>query len=91
MVQKTQEEIKIKKIYFEDRGQDFLSWTLDEEGFVLISEPFQTNIWKGTQVILETIQIGARPKVILEWNKARKGIRGVKDITELNYQVIKIE
>ncbi len=90
MVQETPQK-KISKIYFEDRGQDFLEWELDEEGFVLVSKPFQTNIWKGTQVILETIQIGERPKVIFEWDKARKGIRGVKNIHELNYQVIKIK
>lgn len=79
------------KIYFEDKMQDFLEWELDKKGFVIDCQPFQGWVWNGTQVILETIEIGARPKVILKSDKARKGIRGVKDITEMNYKIIKIE
>lgn len=81
----------IQKIYFEDRGQDFLVWTLDKEGFVINSEPFQKSIWEGTQVILGSIKIGYRPKLVFKEDLARKGVRGVKDISELNYQVIKVK
>ncbi|QRE00437.1 hypothetical protein [Burkholderia phage BCSR52] len=38
-------------IQFEDRGQDFLSWTLDENGVVIECKPFQAWLWKGRQVV----------------------------------------
>ena len=44
------------KIRFEDKGQDFLEWTLNKKGFVTKSMPFQTSIWKGTKVILISVK-----------------------------------
>ncbi len=37
-------------IEFQDHGQDFLVWTLDETGVVTESWPFQTDIWRGLKV-----------------------------------------
>jgi hypothetical protein len=43
-------DIKINTKYiieFEDFGQDFLTWYIDEDGYILDSKPFQRNIWAG--------------------------------------------
>ena len=38
-------------IEFEDLGQDFLVWTLNENGVVIECKPFQAWLWKGRQVV----------------------------------------
>lgn len=38
------------KITFEDHGQDFLTWQLDNNGIVVESQPFQAAQWCGVQV-----------------------------------------
>lgn len=38
------------EIHFEDHGQDFLWWKLDEAGKVIDCGPFQGSIWCGKQV-----------------------------------------
>lgn len=40
----------MRKIHFEDNGQDFLWWTLDVEGNVIDCGPFQYSIWVGSHV-----------------------------------------
>ncbi|WP_025129703.1 hypothetical protein [Pseudomonas sp. PH1b] len=37
-------------IEFQDHHQDFLVWTVDEEGFVTESRPYQTDVWGGCKV-----------------------------------------
>lgn len=38
-------------IEFEDHGQDFLKWEIDEAAIVIDSKPFQFGIWGGCQVL----------------------------------------
>lgn len=37
-------------IHFQDQGQDFLRWQVDEAGVVVGSWPFHKQIWAGLQV-----------------------------------------
>jgi hypothetical protein len=39
------------QIYFEDHGQDFNRWTLDSDGVVVESFPFQNRLWRGCRVL----------------------------------------
>jgi hypothetical protein len=39
------------RITFEDHGQDFLTWQLDNNGIVVASEPFQSWVWSGVKVL----------------------------------------
>ncbi len=38
-------------ITFEDHGQDFLTWQLNNNGIVVDCAPFQAWVWTGVQVI----------------------------------------
>ena len=42
-------------IDLEDSGQDFLTIITDAEGLVVETRPFQTNIWKGAYIPIESI------------------------------------
>jgi len=44
-------------VYFEDHGQDFLEWDI-EDGKVVGCRPFQEWLWKGTLVHNTSIQPG---------------------------------
>lgn len=47
------------RITFEDHGQDFLIWQLDNNGIVVDCAPFQAGIWTGMQVIdHESLKLG---------------------------------
>lgn len=35
------------EIYLEDKGQDFLKFTCDEDGIIVKTEPFQNILWDG--------------------------------------------
>ncbi|EPJ3069071.1 TPA: hypothetical protein ACGJ4G_002872 [Pseudomonas aeruginosa] len=37
-------------IEFQDNGQDFLVWLLNQDGVVVRSWPYQTDVWGGTKV-----------------------------------------
>jgi hypothetical protein len=52
------EKISITKICFKDNGQDCLYWYIDDGGEILHCEPFQSAIWNGRIVDLETVKIG---------------------------------
>jgi hypothetical protein len=67
------------KIYFEDKGQDFLRWWLDKGGEVLHSD-LQSFVWGGKIVDLRSLAVGFQPE-LKDGNK----------IGILNYKVIKIE
>ena len=41
----------MRTIVFEDDGQDFLEWDVDEKGVVVDCRPFQQNVWNGTKVV----------------------------------------
>ena len=40
----------MKTITFEDHGQDFLEWDLDDAGVVVACRPFQSTFWVGKVV-----------------------------------------
>lgn len=40
----------VKRIKFEDHGQDFTWWDVDEDGIVVGCGPFQAGIWCGCKV-----------------------------------------
>lgn len=86
-------EKRIKKIYFEDKGQDFLEWTLDKNSVVIKSMPFQTSVWAGTKIIPISIKIGYCPIVVLkqDYFPDKKISKLLEDARELNYKVIKIK
>lgn len=43
-------EVEMLTVYFEDHGQDFLEWDI-EDGVVVACRPFQGWVWEGTRVI----------------------------------------
>ncbi|WP_193222238.1 hypothetical protein [Alkalilimnicola sp. S0819] len=69
----------MQTIRFEDQGQDFLEWDIDQEGVVVDSRPFQRHVWCGTQV--QDVAIGQQPTVITP----HVGVAGL-----LNYRVVHI-
>lgn len=70
-------------LHFEDQGQDFLTWWVDERGEVLHSD-MQSFIWNGTMIKLDTIKEKMRPELFnLEENAIENSI--------LNYRINKLE
>jgi hypothetical protein len=67
------------KIMFEDCGQDFLVWHLDESGEVLHSSPFQSSIWNGQFVNVSKMDVGKFPELLGD------------QIRTVNYRLISIE
>ena len=43
------------KIKFRDDGQSFTEWTLDKEGEVLDSKPFDAELWRGKKIDLNRL------------------------------------
>jgi hypothetical protein len=41
----------VKTIHFEDNGQDYTRWLIDDAGMVVDSQPFQAWIWTGSIVL----------------------------------------
>lgn len=48
----------MKRIFFEDDGQDFLEWDINEEGEVVACRPFQGWVWIGVKVHNKDIKPG---------------------------------
>jgi hypothetical protein len=71
----------MKKIHFEDCGQDFLWWIIDDEGNVVDCGPFQASVWVGSTVYMDELEVGEPPMF-----NSRFG-----DDQLLNYSVTKIE
>lgn len=62
-------EIKIETkyiIHFEDHGQDFLEWHIDENGYIIDSKPFQKTIWVGKFTIPQTAEVGKKLAIWLD-------------------------
>lgn len=79
---KTEVEIDTKYIvYFEDHGQDFLEFHINEEGYILDSRPCQRNIWAGHFTIPQTAKVGGKLAIYLD----RKGE------SSINYPIKRIE
>lgn len=69
----------MRKIHFEDNGQDFLWWTLNKEGLVVDCGPFQKSIWEGCKVFDAIVD--KYPLVLI----------GYKKSIVLKHKIIKIE
>lgn len=70
------------KITFEDHGQDFLEWMIDDKGKVVDCQPFQASIWTKCYVMnTHKLRVGG-PVVIF-------AITG--DLLTMNYPVEKLE
>ncbi len=48
--------MNFREIHFEDNGQDFLFWVLNENNVVVDSQPFMGRHWRGVRV--NDIEIG---------------------------------
>lgn len=48
----------ITTIIFEDHGQDFIEWDINENGEVINSRPFQSHVWSGGTVLNEELKAG---------------------------------
>ena len=54
-----------KKITFEDNGQDFLEWKVDEQGLIQESWPFQTELWGKYEIEnMAELHVGGLVKII---------------------------
>jgi hypothetical protein len=50
------------EVHFEDHGQDFLRWDVDEKGVVTASYPFQSDLWAGC-VLVDNAKPGQRLRI----------------------------
>lgn len=66
-------------LHFEDKGQDFLRWTV-KDGVVVNCEPFQGWLWNGTKVI-DMVEVGSKPIIVTPHGQP----------SELKYKIIRIE
>jgi len=44
---------KHRKLHFEDQGQDFLWWEINDQDEVVDCGPFQASVWVGCQLIID--------------------------------------
>jgi len=49
----------MKTIFFEDQGQDFLEWDINDKNEVIDSRPYQRRVWVGFKV--DRVVIGECP------------------------------
>lgn len=49
----------MKTITFEDNGQDFLEWDVNEQGIVIDCRPFQKWMWCGCKVDIKSFNSGS--------------------------------
>lgn len=58
------------RVHFEDQGQDFLWWDIDNDGVVQAAGPFQNEIWKGCVTDTpDTLEKGERLLFIDQFGK----------------------
>lgn len=67
-------------VHFEDHGQDFLEWDI-EDGVVVACRPFQDWLWNGTKVNNTDIKLGDKLDITF-----KDGVRRT-----LNYPVVVID
>lgn len=66
-----------KKINLKDCGQDFLAFWIDNRGEILHTTPYQSEIWNGRMIKMDSIKVGKKINF--------------SDGLELKYPVIDIE
>lgn len=72
-----------KRIHFEDKGQDFLYWDIDDVGEVVDCMPMHRAVWLGVFVQLEYLKEGRKLGYVNPRHNAGYG--------EIKYKVVKIE
>jgi len=65
-----------KTIRFEDHGQDFLEWDIEDD-FVVDCRPFQGSVWCGCELVPQVIDPGAHVRLITKYG----------DLLELRYPI----
>lgn len=76
--------VKRQRIHFEDQGQDFLWWDINELDEVIDCGPFQASVWVGCQLIIDNeggLLEGDRPFFMNQDG----------DMLQLNYAIEQIE
>ncbi len=72
--------MKRTTIVFENKGQAFQEWVIDENQIVIDSRPAGKGIWGGTQVL--TLFIGFKPDIKTPYEDRER---------QLNYTVIDLK
>jgi hypothetical protein len=75
----------LTRVYFEDKGQDFLWWDLDHEKKVVDCGPFQASVWEGC-IVIDDSECGILPGDRLLINSPH-----VQELLRLDYAVHRIE
>ena len=70
-------------VLFEDDGQDFLEWDINDKGEVVDCRPSQGDIWIGTKVHNKDIQSGCRLDITTTDGVRRHLIHAVEKVQEL--------
>lgn len=70
-------------VFFEDDGQDFLEWDINDKGEVVACRPFQGAIWIGTKVHNKDIHPGEHLDITTTDGAARRLIHAVEKVQEL--------
>ncbi len=76
--------VKRQRIHFEDQGQDFLWWDINELDEVIDCGPFQASVWVGCQLIIDNeggLLEGDRPFFVNQDG----------EMLQLNYAIEQIE
>jgi hypothetical protein len=71
-----------RTLTFEDHGQDFLEWDIDENGKVVECRPFQGWVWEGAVVHLDTLALGEAPRITPKSGRVMRLRYPVIDIRE---------
>lgn len=71
----------LTKIHFQDKGQDFTEWTVNDEGVVVDCQPFQASVWVGLKIYNWPCKVGQKPYFRVPGHGKQK----------LNYKITKIE
>jgi len=74
-------------IFFEDKGQDFLEWDLDENNEVVGCRPGQGWVWIGSKVMNKVIKVGGK----IRFKSKHMRCAGTLGSLVLNYRVIDIK
>lgn len=77
---------KHRKLHFEDQGQDFLWWEINEEEEVVDCGPFQASIWVGCQLITDSetgLVEGDCPVFMNKQGEMKQLLYKVEEIEEL--------
>ena len=73
----------MKTIRFQDNGQDFLTWDLNDAGIVMACRPCQGFIWEGSRVLNPIIKPGDFLRIITKSEKNLTPIHRVESVTRL--------